>query len=82
MQEALDGIMVSIGKYDYGHPSKATFNTYAYYWIQRNCRKYLRDNASTIRQPLYMQGKKPYVYRFFTIDDPEKDYLNFIKDIN
>ena len=37
LQEALDGVMISIGRYDYAHPSKATFNTYAHNWIRSNC---------------------------------------------
>lgn len=34
LQEALKGIVIAIDKYDYGHASQATFNTYAHQWIR------------------------------------------------
>ena len=81
LQEALNGIIISIDKYDYNHPNNATFNTYAHNWIRSKCGRYLRDNASMIRMPIYRQGRENYAYGFLEIDNPEIDYFNFLQDV-
>ena len=81
IQEANIGLLIAIEKYDYGHPSRATFNTYAHNWIRQRCQRFLRDGAAQIRMPIYRQQKEDYAYSFFSYDDPEKDYARFLRDI-
>ena len=76
------GIIEAIGKYDYSHASKATFNTYAHYWIRRNCQKYLREQSSLIRMPAWRQGKESYKFNFLALDDPERNYRQLIAEIS
>ena len=78
LQEALKGVVIAIDKYDYGHTSQATFNTFAHQWIRQNCSYFMKSNASVIRQPLYKQGIERYPFNFKHIDNDNIDYLNFL----
>ena len=81
VQEANMGLLIAMEKYDYGHPSGATFNTYSHNWIRQRVQRFLGDNAAQIRMPLYRQKVESYKYRFLDFDDPQKNYARFLQDI-
>lgn len=58
-------MLKAIEKYDYGHESKASFNTYAYNWIRAEVYRFLKTHRGPVRVPEHAQraGVLPaYVY--------------------
>ena len=82
LQEALDGVIMSIDKYNFSHEKQATFNTYAHNWIRNKCQRYFQNNCSIIRMPIYKHGKEKYAYHFIEIDGCEEQYQNFLQGVN
>ena len=72
--------MKAIEKYDIERKGKkATFNTYAHYYIRNHCLNYMRNNASRIRQPVRNQIEKTgYKISFLDLDDDTKKYKDWL----
>ena len=57
------GLIKAIEKYDINYRTKATFQTYAYYWVFQSIDRFAKQNQGNIRVPLHAlkkQGSKNF----------------------
>ena len=50
------GLIKAMNKYDVNHSKKATFNTYAYWYIRVEITRHIENNASFVRIPVWSQS--------------------------
>lgn len=56
-QEGFLGLMKALKLYDINNPERASFSTYAIYWIDNNIQRFLLNNGNSIRVPVHLLQK-------------------------
>lgn len=57
VQEGFLGLMKALKLYDINNPERASFLTYAVYWIDNNIQRFLLNNGNSIRIPVHLLQK-------------------------
>ena len=67
------GLVSALKRYDVTHCKKATFQTYAFYWIYQSINKYGQQHQQNIRIPYNV--KSEYKIKCFSLDEEFDDKM-------
>lgn len=68
VQCGIIGLIKAMNKYDVNHSKKATFNTYAYWYIRVEITRHIENNASFVRIPVWKQSDHTHIVPIIRFD--------------